>query len=185
NKSSDEDKPSDEDRLSAARERVVETWGRVVHLNNRAFKPSSSAAPELRRHFWGSVDTDGVSLSIAKKTDMEKVRHRGHQKLAEGQVAKPKQRQQTKRKRTPGGSKAPKPLLDIPYVHQVPHQQLLDKTKKALLLDPGRGDILHGVFQSSDPNDPRNGERFRLTYRQEVVQRRMPRFKQIWLKAKR
>ncbi|KAJ2714261.1 hypothetical protein H4R19_001819, partial [Coemansia spiralis] len=75
NESSDENKPSDEDRLSAACERVVETWGRVVHLNNRAFKPASSAAPELRRHFWGSVDTDGVSLSILKKTDKEKLRH--------------------------------------------------------------------------------------------------------------
>ncbi|KAJ2705371.1 hypothetical protein H4R19_005129, partial [Coemansia spiralis] len=185
NKSSDEDKPSDEDRLSAARERVVETWGRVVRLSNRAFKSSCNVAPELRRHFWGSVDTDGVSLSIVKKTDKEKPRYRGRQKLAEGQVAKPKQRQRTKRKRTPGGSKAPKPLPDIPYVHQVPHQQLLDKTKKALLLDPGRGDILHGAFQSSDPNDPGHVELFLLTHRQEVVQRRMLRFKQIWLKAKR
>ncbi|KAJ2713423.1 galactokinase, partial [Coemansia spiralis] len=185
NESSDEDKPSDEDRLSAACERVVETWGRVVHLNNRAFKPSSNAAPELKRHFWGSVDTDGVSLSIFKKTDKEKLRHRGRQKLAEGQVARSKQRQRTQRKRKAGSSKAPKPLPDIPYVHQVPHQQLLETTKKALLLDPGRGDILHGIFQSSDPNDPRNGERFRLTHRQEVVQRRMPRFKQIQLKVKR
>ncbi|KAJ2715082.1 hypothetical protein H4R19_001397 [Coemansia spiralis] len=184
NKSSDENKPSDEDRLSAAREWVVETWGRVVHLNNRAFKPASNAAPELRRHFWGAVDMDGMSLSIIKKTDKEKLRHRGRQKLAEGQVAKPKQRQRTQRKRKAGSSKVPKQLPDIPYVHQVPHQQLLETTKKALLLDPGRGDILHGIFQSSDPNDPRNGERFRLTHRQEVVQRRMPRFKQIREKVK-
>ncbi|KAJ2707033.1 hypothetical protein H4R19_004950, partial [Coemansia spiralis] len=101
-----------------------------------------------------------------------------------GQVARSKQRQRTQRKRKAGSSKVPKPLPDIPYVHQVPHQQLLETTKKALLLDLGRGDILHGIFQSIDPNDLRNREQFRLTHRQEVVQRWMPRFKQIQLKVK-
>ncbi|KAJ2709280.1 hypothetical protein H4R19_004332 [Coemansia spiralis] len=91
--------------------------------------------------------------------------------LAEGKAAKPKQRQRTQRKSTPSSCKAPK--------------QLLDKTKRALLLDPGWSDILHRVFHISNPKDPKNGERFRLTHRQEVVQHRVQRFKQTEQKVKR
>ncbi|KAJ2749484.1 hypothetical protein IWQ56_007219, partial [Coemansia nantahalensis] len=81
-------------------------WGQVVDLNLRAFKPATSAEDNLRRHFFGSIDTDGVAVSVIKMTKEAKSGQRVRKKLEEGQEARPKQHKRNKRK-WPGGADNP------------------------------------------------------------------------------
>ncbi|KAJ2716804.1 hypothetical protein H4R19_000409 [Coemansia spiralis] len=91
-------------------------WGRAVNLEHRAFKPSSG------KSFSWSIDTDGIAVSILKKTSVERDRYKGGQKLEEGQIAKPKHTQHHKRKRPPsdGDSEVPACRGATPYIHQIP-----------------------------------------------------------------
>ncbi|KAJ2714129.1 hypothetical protein H4R19_001892 [Coemansia spiralis] len=153
-------------------------WGRAVNLKHRAFKPSSD------KSFSWSIDTDGVAVSILKKTAAERDRYKGGQKLEEGQIAKPKHTQRHKRKRPPSddNSKAPVRRGATLYIHQIPRQELIDTTGKCVLLDPGRRDELHGLHKDSTPDHKMT---FHLTHRQVVVQRRMARFRKILQMAKK
>ncbi|KAJ2692570.1 hypothetical protein H4R19_006130, partial [Coemansia spiralis] len=153
-------------------------WARAVNLEHRAFKPSSGKA------FSWSIDTDGVTVSILKKTAAERERYKGGQKLEEGQIAKPKRTQRHKRKRPPSddNSKAPVRRSATPYIHQIPREELIAMTGKCVLLDPGRRDELHGLHKDSTPDHKMT---FRLTHRQVVVQRRMAHFRDILQKAKK
>ncbi|KAJ2710468.1 hypothetical protein H4R19_003734 [Coemansia spiralis] len=48
----------------------VDTWGQVVDLGNSAFPlpPVERNLQDPKRYFWGSVQTDGVSICITRKT---------------------------------------------------------------------------------------------------------------------
>ncbi|KAJ2789902.1 hypothetical protein H4R21_006631, partial [Coemansia helicoidea] len=147
-----------------------QSWSQVVNLEHRALRPSGGRA------FKGSVETDGVAVSVIKKTDKAASVYKGRQKLAEGQVAKPKPRNRNVRKssRKDDGTKAAPRRGEIPYIHEVAREEVRAPNK--LLLDPGRKDAVHGVHERSTPDEP---ERFRLTQRQINVQRRAPRFRKI------
>ncbi|KAJ2695387.1 hypothetical protein H4R19_005846, partial [Coemansia spiralis] len=153
-------------------------WARAVNLEHRAFKPSSG------KSFSWSIDTDGVAVSILKKTAAERDRYKGGRKLEEGQIAKPKRTQHHKRKRPPsdGDSEAPAYRGATPYIHQIPRQELIDMMGKCILLDPGRRDELHGLHEDSMPDHKMT---FRPTHRQVVVQRCMARFRKILQTAKK
>ncbi|KAJ1722524.1 hypothetical protein LPJ61_005920, partial [Coemansia biformis] len=68
---------------------VKDSWRLVVDIEHNAFKSAVQAEPDKLRHFWGSIETDGMAISIIKKTEAEKSRHPGFQKV-EGREPKPK-----------------------------------------------------------------------------------------------
>ncbi|KAJ2714405.1 hypothetical protein H4R19_001746 [Coemansia spiralis] len=161
---------------------MKDAWGLVVDLDHKAFRPSGGLDPDKRRRFWGSVETDGMSVSIIKKTSDEKEAYRGCQHLEPGQEPRDKRRKRTNRKRKRGADAAALPRADIPYIHQVPQAELQATAGRCLLLDPGRRDRLHGIHEDSTAKCPKT---FRLTRNQEATQRRTTRFLKILQKAKK
>ncbi|KAJ1718351.1 hypothetical protein LPJ53_006563, partial [Coemansia erecta] len=113
----------------------------------------------------------------------EKSRNKGRQVVKDREPRDKPNSRKAKLKRKHGTSEpAVRFHADIPYIHDLTQQELLDTKGKVLLLDPGRRDVFHGIHENSTPENPM---RYRLTQQQLISQRRTRRFQKILLKAKR
>lgn len=107
-------------------ESKYETWGTVVNLRKKAFK---SQGPKKSLQFRGTMETDGVGVSVIKQnmdTNRKILRKRNVQ-LATNDTFK--------------------------YIEEL-GQDVLKKTEgKCVLVDPGRRDLLFCMKESSEPSD--------------------------------
>ncbi|KAJ2370948.1 hypothetical protein IW150_004825, partial [Coemansia sp. RSA 2607] len=58
-------------------------WSQVIDDNHPGFRQYDSSADKNGHYFWGSVDTDGISISIIKKNPAENQRHCGVRKVGD------------------------------------------------------------------------------------------------------
>ncbi|KAJ1733782.1 hypothetical protein LPJ61_001399 [Coemansia biformis] len=54
---------------------IKDSWHLVVDIEHNAFKSPVQAKPDKLHHFWGSIEMDGIAISIIKKTEAEKSQH--------------------------------------------------------------------------------------------------------------
>ncbi|KAJ2378719.1 hypothetical protein IW150_000626 [Coemansia sp. RSA 2607] len=157
-------------------------WSQVIDDNHPGFRQHDSSADKDGHYFWGSVETDGVSISIIKKTPAEKQGHCGERKVGDCEPKPKPSKRKCNVKRKSGNQKPDSHSLpDIPYIHHLSQDELCQTEGKVLLLDPGRRDILHGIHETSTAENPK---RYRLTKMQQDKHRRTRRFQKILLKEK-
>ncbi|KAJ2553176.1 hypothetical protein EV175_003028, partial [Coemansia sp. RSA 1933] len=154
-------------------------WGFSINLKSKVFLSQKGY------YFWGAIETDGVGVSVIKKTSKSKESHCGRQKTAvpvnETQQAIAKAA--TKRREAKAKARAQaQEEKRKEYVHDFSASKLNPIKSSFIYIDPGRRDLLYCMQDSSTIEHP---NLYCYTRNQQEKERKTSYYKRFREKAKK
>ncbi|KAJ1819047.1 hypothetical protein LPJ75_001282, partial [Coemansia sp. RSA 2598] len=143
--------------LGRNQDKSLEIWDQFVDTTTSPFKSQGCFS------FAGSAQTDGVAILLFFKTPEARSRFakKAETPADSSGKPKPKPKRQSKPKHqskpVPKSKSKPVPktlMPDCPYVHGIPHDELLKTAGDCVLIDPGRRDLFYCMKETSTPAEP-------------------------------
>ncbi|KAJ2569591.1 hypothetical protein IW140_002999 [Coemansia sp. RSA 1813] len=179
-----------------AKSPIESYWYRFLNKKSRVLRTRNGF------RFYGTIQTDGVSVSVIKKTAAakEKSSWKAKKRDTEANVAietsesgltapvestatgslseeQPKKRKKRRKREKPGEKK----LGEFAYIHELSPEQLASM-KNPIFMDPGRQDIVFGMTDESTSEDK---ALFRYTRSQKAKETRTTRYRKLREKVKK